>query len=120
LDNTGRQQCRPVFQGNNMPTNLTAPIVRQSLNVATLDGWSLSLVRKTDGTLDIDPAQSVLRASLTMRDADGQMVEVRALERNVNQLPTALKNLARSLHDGLITALRNGNQLPVGTDVADF
>lgn len=103
-----------------MPTTLTSPVVLQSMNQATLDSWGLQIRRTTDGSLAVDLDQSGLSAILTMRDANGAPIETRGLSRNLNQLPTPIRNAVRDLHNLIVTALRNVGQLPAGTDTADL
>lgn len=101
-----------------MPTTLTTPQVRQAVTTATVDGWGIEILRKTDQTVDADRSKFV--AVLSLRDQNGQVVERRELERIAAAIPAGLKTRIANLHTELLSVLRAADLLPAGTDTADF
>jgi hypothetical protein len=101
-----------------MPTQLTTPEVRVAVTTATVDAWGVHIVRKPD--LSVDAAQSVLVATVTLRDGEGKELDVRTLRRAIADVPAGLRTKMADLHVALIAALKAANVLPAGTDTADF
>lgn len=101
-----------------MPTQLTNPIPLRTVTHATLDGWSVSLERKED--LTIDGPRCLLTAILNMRDQNGVVVETKVLKVAPAQAPAALRNAAIAYHEAVLAVLRAEGRLPAGTDVEDF
>ena len=101
-----------------MPTTLTTPEIKQAVTTATVDSWGITLLRKSDHTVDADRSKFV--AVLSLRDQNGQVVERRELERVAANLPAGLRTRIAALHTELIAVLRTAELLPAGTDSPDF
>jgi hypothetical protein len=101
-----------------LPTRLTTPEVRVAVTTATLDGWSLDIVRTPE--LGVNQAKTVLFAKVTMRDDTGKELDVKTLRRDVASLPTGVRTQIATFHTALITALRQAGVLPAGTDTPDL
>jgi hypothetical protein len=101
-----------------MPTKLTTPEVRVAVTDATVDGWSLHIVRNLQ--LGIDQSQTIFDASVSLRDGTGKTLDTRTLRRSVADLPAGLRTKIADLHVALIAALRQAGVLPAGTDTPDL
>lgn len=100
-----------------MTTQLTQPVLQTAAS-ATLDSWEMQITRKAD--LSVDVPESQLLAFLVFRDANGNIVDRRKLQRPGNQLPAAVATAVKNLHEALTNAARNAGLLPAGTDTPDF
>jgi hypothetical protein len=101
-----------------MPTQLTTPEVRVAVTTATLDAWSLEVVRTPE--LGVNQAQTILHAKVTLRDGTGKELDVKTLRRDVASLPNGVKSQIATFHTALLTALRQAGVLPAGTDTPDL
>lgn len=101
-----------------MTTTLTTPIAKNETQ-ATLDAWSLSIVR-VNGTLAVDLANTTFGATLSIRYADSTFSRRVDLSQNSSQLSPAALTAVRNFHNALVTYLRAQGLLPAGTDVSDF
>ena len=102
-----------------MPTQLTDPVVKYAATQATLDRWCLTVGRGVDG-ISVEPVNTVLDVELALRDAAGQVVEIRPMSRPASDLPQPLRDAVRAFHAALMTALRNASVLPAGIDSDDI
>lgn len=101
-----------------MTTTLTTPIAKNETQ-ATLDAWSLTVVR-VNGTLAVDVPNTSMGATLTIRYADGTASRQVQLSQNGSQLSAAALTAVRNFHNALVTYLRSQGLLPAGTDTSDF
>lgn len=102
-----------------MPTILTDPIVKSQATVATLDSWSLAVVRYGDEAA-INLSDTKFHALLNLRDESGNIIETRKLTRHASQLPADLRTAIRTLHNEVLAQLRAAALLPAGTDNPDL
>lgn len=100
-----------------MPTTLTAPIPKTETQ-ATLDAWSLTVVR--NGALAVDLPNTSIGATLSIRFADGSFSRRVDLSQNGSALTPAALTAVRNFHNALVTYLRAQGLLPAGTDTSDF
>ncbi len=101
-----------------MTTTLTTPIAK-SENQATLDSWSLNVVR-INGTLVVDIPNTSFGANLTIRFTDGSPSRQVQLSQNGSQLTAAAITAIRNFHNSIVTYLRAQGLLPAGSDTSDF
>jgi hypothetical protein len=101
-----------------MPTQLTNPEVRVAVTTATLDGWSLEVVRSPG--LTVDQSKTILFARVTLRDADGKELDTKTLRRDVASLPGAVRTQIGAFHTQLVATLKQAGVIPAGTDTADI
>jgi hypothetical protein len=101
-----------------MPTQLTTPEVLLAVTTATVDSWSVELVRNPD--LSVDLSKSILTAKVTLRDSTGKELNARTMRRAIPDIPAGLKTKANDFHVALIAALKAAGVLPAGTDTADL
>lgn len=100
-----------------MPTQLTTPIAKNETQ-ATLDGWSLVVVR--NGSLLPDLTQTMMGATLSIRYADGSFSRRVDLTQAASQLNAGALTAVRNFHNALVSYLRAQGLLPAGTDTSDF
>ena len=100
-----------------MPTTLTSPTDKIETQ-ATLDAWSLSVVRLPGLTVDVP--NTTFGATVSIRYADGTVSRTVQLSQNGSQLTAGAVTAVRNFQNALVTYLRSQGLLPAGTDTSDF